>query len=122
LRPISQRTARIDSDPSAHPESHYCRRRARPLSASANRDEEIVEAPDELRLDRHPNLHLRFGIGEHYSLGANLARMTSGTLFRELTSRIDGLERTGPSQRTASNLMPGIKHLPIRYRLSPARA
>lgn len=89
--------------------------------ASANRDEEVFEAPDALRLDRHPNRHLGFGIGEHYCLGANLARMTSGTLFRELCSRIVSVERAGPSQRTASNLVPGLKHLPIRYRLAPAR-
>lgn len=89
--------------------------------ASANRDEAVFEAPDELRLDRHPNRHLGFGIGEHYCLGANLARMTSGTLFRELTGRLESVERTGPAERTASNLVPGIKHLPIRYRLAPAR-
>ena len=90
--------------------------------ASANRDEEVFEAPDDLRLDRNPNRHLGFGIGEHYCLGANLARMTSGTLFRELTGRLEEVERNGPSERTASNLVPGIKHLPIRYRIGPAQA
>ena len=90
--------------------------------ASANRDEEIFDAPDELHLDRHSNRHLGFGIGEHYCLGANLARMTSGTLFRELSGRIEKIERIGKSERTASNLVPGIKHLPIRYRLAPARS
>ncbi|MHA7836073.1 MAG: cytochrome P450 [bacterium] len=88
--------------------------------ASANRDEEIFEAPDALRLDRNPNRHLGFGIGEHFCLGANLARMTSGTLFRELTARIEHVERIGDAERTASNLVPGLKHLPIRYRLRPA--
>jgi cytochrome P450 len=90
--------------------------------ASANRDEEVFEAPDALRLDRNPNRHLGFGIGEHYCLGANLARMTSGTLFRELTGRIEKIERTGKTERTASNLVPGIKHLPIRYRIGAAKA
>ncbi|MFO0689975.1 MAG: cytochrome P450 [Myxococcota bacterium] len=90
--------------------------------ASANRDEEVFDRPDELHLDRHPNRHLGFGIGEHYCLGANLARMTSGTLFRELCGRIERIERAGKSERTASNLVPGIKHLPIRYRLAPARS
>jgi cytochrome P450 len=90
--------------------------------ASANRDEEVFEAPDALRLDRNPNRHLGFGIGEHYCLGANLARMTSGTLFRELTGRIEKIERTGKTERTASNLVPGIKHLPICYRIGAAKA
>jgi len=87
--------------------------------ASANRDEEVFEAPDALRLDRHPNRHLGFGIGEHFCLGAHLARMTSGSLFRELVSRLEWVEPAGSPLRTASNLVPGLKHMPIRYRLQP---
>lgn len=88
--------------------------------ASANRDEAVFDDPDTLRLDRSPNRHLGFGIGEHYCVGANLARMTSGTLFRELTSRLEAVEPAGAFERTASNLVPGLKHMPIRYRVRPA--
>ena len=88
--------------------------------ASANRDEEVFEAPNELRLDRYPNPHLGFGIGEHFCVGAHLARMTSGSLFRELVSRLESVEPAGQALRTASNLVPGLKHMPIRYRLAPA--
>jgi hypothetical protein len=88
--------------------------------ASANRDETIFDAPEELRLDRNPNPHLAFGIGEHFCMGAHLARKTSGRLFRELVTRLESVEATGPTQRVASNLVPGIKHMPIRYRLRPA--
>jgi cytochrome P450 len=87
--------------------------------ASANRDEEIFDEANELRLDRHPNRHLGFGIGEHFCLGAHLARMTSGTLFHELVSRLESIEPAGRPLRTASNLVPGLKHMPIRYRLAP---
>jgi len=86
--------------------------------ASANRDEEVFEDPDEIRLDRHPNRHLSFGVGEHFCLGAHLARLTSGSLFRELVSRLELLEPAGEGERIASNLVPGFKHLPLRYRLS----
>jgi cytochrome P450 len=85
--------------------------------ASANRDEEVFEAPDSLRIDRSPNRHL--GIGEHFCLGSHLARITSGTLFRELVTRIESIELTGSPLRTASNLVPGLKHLPIRYKIAP---
>ena len=87
---------------------------------SANRDEEVFDSPDELCLDRNPNRHLGFGIGEHFCLGAHLARMTSGNLFRELTGRLDSVELAGDVERTASNLVPGLKHMPIRYRLRSA--
>jgi len=46
--------------------------------------------------------------------------MTSGTLFRELVTRLESVELAGTPQRTASNLVPGFKHMPIRYRLAPA--
>ncbi len=88
--------------------------------ASANRDEDVFEDGEEIRLDRHPNRHLAFGVGEHFCLGSHLARLTSGTLFRELVSRLELLEPAGEAQRTASNLVPGFKHLPLRYRLAPS--
>ena len=46
--------------------------------------------------------------------------MTSGSLFRELLPRLEWIEPAGAPLRTASNLVPGIKHLPIRYRLAAA--
>lgn len=88
--------------------------------ASANRDEDEFEDADEIRLDRNPNRHLSFGVGEHFCLGAHLARLTSGTLFRVLVSRLELLEPAGKGERTASNLVPGFKHLPLHYRLAPS--
>lgn len=87
--------------------------------ASANRDEAIFEAPNEFRIARNPNPHLAFGIGEHFCMGAHLARKSSAALFREFVSRVESVEQIGDDERTASNLVPGLKHLPIRYRLSP---
>ena len=88
--------------------------------ASANRDEDVFDEPNELLLDRHPNPHLSFGIGEHFCMGAHLARKTSGAIFRELVTRLESVELTGTPERTASNLVPGFKHMPIRYRLAAA--
>jgi cytochrome P450 len=88
--------------------------------ASANRDEDVFAEPFQLRLDRHPNRHLAFGVGEHFCMGAHLARKTSGAILRELVTRLESVELAGTPERTASNLVPGFKHLPIRYRLAPA--
>jgi cytochrome P450 len=88
--------------------------------ASANRDEEVFDDPCELQLDRYPNRHLAFGVGEHFCMGAHLARKTSGSIFHELVSRIESVELAGTPERTASNLVPGLKHLPIRYRIAPS--
>jgi cytochrome P450 len=87
--------------------------------ASANRDDAVFEAPNEFRIDRNPNPHLAFGIGEHFCLGAHLARKSMHALFRELVARVESIEQTGPEERTASNLVPGLKRLPIRYQIRP---
>jgi len=57
------------------------------LYPSGNRDEDIFECPDEVRIDRKPN-HLAFGIGHHFCLGANLARMELRVALRELLRRL----------------------------------
>jgi cytochrome P450 len=89
---------------------------------SANRDEEVFDEPFSFRVDRHPNRHLAFGIGEHFCLGANLARLELRTIFRLLAARLEHVELAGPVERLRSSFLGGVKHMPIRYRLRPGRA
>jgi len=84
---------------------------------SANRDEDVFDAPFEFRIDRNPNRHLAFGIGEHFCLGANLARLELRILFRQLAERLEEAEVTGRVERLRSSFLGGVKHVPIRYRL-----
>ena len=84
---------------------------------SAKRDEEVLESPNRLDLERHPNRRLGFGISEHFCLEANLTRIAGGSLFRELTSRLAFVERVGDTSRTASKMVQGLKSLPIRFRM-----
>jgi cytochrome P450 len=86
---------------------------------SANRDEEIFEAPFEFRIDRNPNRHLAFGIGEHFCAGAHVARLEIEYALRFLLPRIEQIELAGPPDRLQSSLIGGIKRLPIRYKLRP---
>ncbi|MBW2447631.1 MAG: cytochrome P450 [Deltaproteobacteria bacterium] len=83
---------------------------------SANRDEEVFPDGDAFRVDRQPNPHLAFGIGEHFCLGANLARMD--VAFRHLVARLEHVELAGEVERLRSSFVGGIKRVPIRYRLS----
>jgi cytochrome P450 len=89
---------------------------------SANRDEDVFDAPFEFRVDRRPNRHLGFGIGEHFCLGASLARLELRILFRQLAERLVDIERTGPVERLRSSFLGGVKHMPIRLKLGPPRA
>jgi cholest-4-en-3-one 26-monooxygenase len=86
---------------------------------SANRDEEIFEDPFVFRIDRNPNRHLSFGVGEHFCLGSHLARMEMKVAYKHLLPRIEEIELAGPVERLRSTLVGGVKHLPIRYKLRP---
>ena len=86
---------------------------------SANRDEEVFDEPFRFRIDRKPNRHVAFGIGEHFCLGANLARLELRAVFRHLAERLVEFDVVGPVERLRSSFVGGIKRMPIRYRLEP---
>jgi cholest-4-en-3-one 26-monooxygenase len=86
---------------------------------SANRDEEVFDRPDEFNIRRHPNEHLAFGIGEHFCLGASLARLELQEMFRGLMLRLHDIEQTAPARRLRSTFINGVKHMPIRFRPGP---
>jgi cytochrome P450 len=88
--------------------------------ASANRDEAVFEDPFTFRVDRKPNPHLGFGIGEHFCLGAHLARRSQRALLGELVRRLDAIELAGEPERIQSSFVVGLKKLPLRYRVSEA--
>jgi len=86
---------------------------------SANRDEAIWHDPERFRVDRKHNPHIAFGVGEHYCLGAHVARLELQVIFRHLIPRLGRVELAGPIDRLRSNLIGGVKRLPIRYALRP---
>ncbi|GAF90388.1 unnamed protein product [marine sediment metagenome] len=87
---------------------------------SANRDEDVFEDPYAFRIDRQPNRHIAFGVGEHFCAGAHVARLELEYAYKYLLPRIEEIEVAGPVDRLQSNLIGGIKRLPIRYKLKPA--
>jgi cholest-4-en-3-one 26-monooxygenase len=89
---------------------------------SANRDEEVFRDPDRFDIRRHPNDHVAFGHGEHYCLGANLARMELREIFRGIAMRIHDLEMTAPPRRLRSNIINGVKEMRVRFRPGSPRA
>jgi cholest-4-en-3-one 26-monooxygenase len=85
--------------------------------ASANRDEEVFDEPFAFRVDRQPNPHLAFGFGEHFCMGAQIARVEIEVIFRLLLERLESFEVSGPVERLSSIVNGSIKHLPLRYRV-----
>ncbi len=90
--------------------------------ASGNRDEEVFEDPFRFRIDREPNLHIGFGMGEHVCLGAHLARLELRHAFAQLRERLTHCELAGPVARVRSSFVGGIKRAPMRWRITAAAA
>jgi cytochrome P450 family 142 subfamily A polypeptide 1 len=61
------------------------------LYPSANRDADEFDDPDTFRVERNPH-HLGFGLGKHFCMGANLARMEMRVAFEELLRRLPDME------------------------------
>jgi cytochrome P450 len=87
--------------------------------ASANRDEEVFPDPFVFRLDREPNPHLGFGVGEHFCLGAHLARLDLKVFFRQFARRVELIELAGPVELLHASFVGGPKRMPVRYRIKP---
>ena len=56
--------------------------------ASANYDEKVFSAPEEVRLDRKPNPQVAFGFGPHLCLGAPHARLVVRSLLKCLCEKV----------------------------------
>jgi cholest-4-en-3-one 26-monooxygenase len=82
---------------------------------SANRDEAVFERPDVFDIDRQPNHHLAFGVGEHFCLGTHLARLETRVMFEGILERMHDLELAGPVSYLRSNLIDGVKHIPLKF-------
>jgi cholest-4-en-3-one 26-monooxygenase len=89
---------------------------------SANRDEEVFPDPYRFDITRDPNPHFAFGgYGEHFCLGANLARWELRAMLRALTPLLPDMELAGPAELVAGSLhVGGIKRMPVRFRRSKA--
>jgi cholest-4-en-3-one 26-monooxygenase len=81
---------------------------------AANRDAAVFPDADRFDVGRDPNPHLAFGIGQHFCLGAQLARLQLRVMFEELLERLPRVELTGPVTRIRTNFLGAIKAMPVR--------
>ena len=84
--------------------------------ASANRDEDVWDRPDEFDVTRSFDKdHQSFGHGEHSCPGALLARTDSTIIFERLLARFPNLELAGDPVRWANPFLQGLSTLPLRF-------
>jgi cytochrome P450 len=86
-----------------------------PFLGSANRDERRFPDPDRLDLDRDTRGHVGFGFGEHFCLGASLARLQARVALEALAPELPKLVRADDRPpRIDSFLVRGASRLELR--------
>lgn len=82
---------------------------------SGNRDETVIERPNELIIDR-PNArrHLSFGFGIHRCVGNRLAELQLTILWEEILKRFNNIEVVAEPSRVHSSFVKGYSRMMVR--------
>jgi len=85
------------------------------LYPSANHDAAEFENPEVFDVERNPH-HVGYGIGSHFCLGANLARMELRVAFGELLRRLPDMEyATGGPVIVPSSLVRSCAEMQVKF-------
>lgn len=89
-----------------------------PVLASANRDENTFDRPDDFDVGRENNQHLAFGDGIHFCLGAPLARLEGRIALERMLAHWPDLRLAVPADelrfRPGLHLR-GLRSLPVAF-------
>jgi pentalenolactone synthase len=87
-------------------------------NSAANRDPSVFADPDEFDTGRSPNIHLAFGHGVHFCVGASLARTELKIALSTLFRRIPTLRLAVPTDALTTrpgSLFGGLTALPVTW-------
>ena len=85
--------------------------------AMPNRDPRVFDDPDELKLDRFPNRHAAFGLGNHRCIGSNIARMQFKVIMWETLQRLGDyvVDGSAAERYESIGVINGYQHLPATF-------
>jgi cytochrome P450 len=94
------------------------------LVAAANRDPEVFEDPEKLDITRpDAKSHIGFGGGQHFCIGAALARLECKTVLHALATRCPHMELAGDDLEYCGNpMVRKLKALPVNLHFSGSPA
>jgi cytochrome P450 len=83
---------------------------------AANFDEAVFADPYRLDVERaNAREHLAFGIGQHFCIGSQLARMQIRVAFEEILTRFPDIHARGEYRYLRSNHLSGLKAMPVSF-------
>jgi cytochrome P450 len=87
------------------------------MMGSANRDARYFDDPSRFDIARDPNPHLAFGVGQHFCLGAPLARLEARIALTHLLERMRSFARADETlwEPRKGQHVHGPARLPIRF-------
>ena len=81
---------------------------------SGNRDEEMIERPNEYIIDRaRPRQHMSFGFGVHRCVGNRVAEMQLTIIWEEILKRFPEIKVVGEPVLNWSSFVHGFESLPV---------
>jgi cytochrome P450 family 142 subfamily A polypeptide 1 len=83
------------------------------LYESANFDPAHFDDPDRFDITRSPNDHVGFGFGQHFCLGASLARLEVQTMVGRILQRLPDL--TLASEGALTRFLGSLTELPVHF-------
>ena len=82
---------------------------------SGNRDDEVIESPNEFTIDRkRARHHVSFGFGVHRCMGNRLAELQLRILWEEILARFSKVELVDEPERVRSNFVMGYQSMSVR--------
>ena len=115
VSPVHSFARTVTEDTELHGEKLLAGQKVLIVYPSANRDPREFENPDTFDIDRNPS-HMAFGLGSHFCMGANLARMEMRVAFREVLRRLPDMEFSeGGPVITPSSLVRTCAEMKVRF-------
>lgn len=116
-----QLLARLATGPAELPSGKVEQGMVMILLGAANRDERQFPNADRFDIRRNTTGHLGFGLGNHFCLGASLARLEARLAMEAVIDRLPQLRLgEGIIERHGSFLVRGPKALPLAFDACPA--
>ena len=82
--------------------------------SAANRDPDVFDDPDRFDINRENGRHIAFGYGQHFCLGAYLARAEMAVALDVVLERLPHLRLAGET-RFVGSVIRGPDRIPVTF-------